>query len=569
MGAQHRFPAFGIFIAVVLQTLPATAAQDNAVQLDGKSLTIAQVIQVAVHNAPVTIAPTAMEQMRQSFNVLIAAAVKGIPIYGVNYGVGQNKDQPIFSGPLTSKDCEPSRQFNVRNLLATSASAGPEAPEAVVRAAMLIRLNTMLVGRTGAQPRIAELYRDFLNKGIDPVLPTSGSVGEADITILAHIGLAMMGEGDVNYEGHRMPAAQALADAKIDKLVPFGKDSLAIMSSNAYAAAVAVLAQDDVQGLLYLDDQVFALSLEALNGNVSPLLNPVYSSDPTQAAIAKDVFYHLRGSFLMSHDEKRALQDPLSFRTATHVLAVAFVENKELGRRLVAQINSSDDNPAVIFGIQPDAGAPEQVKAYYVGPVAVKNPCGPESAPQVSGAVIPTGNFEPLRWVVSLQATSIALSHLSRATAARITRLDAPEFTKLSRFLTPDEKTTLAYSAIQKTYAVLDAEIQALSGPVSTNTVPLAGDIEDTATNSVLAANRLQHIADNLYTIVAIELMHVAQAVDLRLRANPSLPLGAGTRPVFENFRSSVPFLDRDRELTKDITKATIFVRDAASGLNH
>jgi histidine ammonia-lyase len=567
MGAQHRFPAFGVFIAVLLWALPG-AAQDNAILLDGKSLTISQVIQVAVRNAPVTIAPSAMEQMRQSFNVLIAAAVKGISIYGVNYGVGQNKDQPIFSGPLTSKDCEPSRQFNIRNLFATSAGAGPEAPETLVRAAMLIRLNTMLVGRTGAQPRVAELYKDFLNNGIHPVLPTRASVGEADITILAHIGLAMMGEGDVNYKGRRMPAAQALADAKIDKLEPFGKDSLAIMSSNAYAAAVAVLAQDDLRRLLWVDDQVFALSLEALNGNVSPFLPPVYSADRTQVTIAANVLHQLEGSFLWSRDENRALQDPLSYRTASHVLAVAFDENSELGKWLLAQINSSDDNPAVIFGIQPDADAPEQIKAYYVGPVALKNPCGRENAPRVSGAVIPTGNFEPLRWVVSLQATGIALSHVSRAAASRITRLGSPEFTKLSRFLTPDEKTTLAYSAIQKTYAALDAEIQAESGLVSTNTVPLAGDIEDTATNSVLAANRLQHIVDNLYAIVAIELMHAAQAVDLRLRANPSLPLGEGTRPLFESFRNSVPFLDRDRELTKDITKATTFVRKAAGSLN-
>jgi len=567
MGAQHRFPAFGVFIAVLLWALPG-AAQDNAILLDGKSLTISQVIQVAVRNAPVTIAPSAMEQMRQSFNVLIAAAVKGISIYGVNYGVGQNKDQPIFSGPLTSKDCEPSRQFNIRNLFATSAGAGPEAPETLVRAAMLIRLNTMLVGRTGAQPRVAELYKDFLNNGIHPVLPTRASVGEADITILAHIGLAMMGEGDVHYKGRRMPAAQALADAKIDKLEPFGKDSLAIMSSNAYAAAVAVLAQDDLRRLLWVDDQVFALSLEALNGNVSPFLPPVYSADRTQVTIAANVLHQLEGSFLWSRDENRALQDPLSYRTASHVLAVAFDENSELGKWLLAQINSSDDNPAVIFGIQPDADAPEQIKAYYVGPVALKNPCGRENAPRVSGAVIPTGNFEPLRWVVSLQATGIALSHVSRAAASRITRLGSPEFTKLSRFLTPDEKTTLAYSAIQKTYAALDAEIQAESGLVSTNTVPLAGDIEDTATNSVLAANRLQHIVDNLYAIVAIELMHAAQAVDLRLRANPSLPLGEGTRPLFESFRNSVPFLDRDRELTKDITKATTFVRKAAGSLN-
>ena len=227
-----------------------------------------------------------------------------------------------------------------------------------MRAAMLIRLNTMLVGQTGAQPRVAELYRDFLNHKIHPVLPTRASVGEADITILAHIGLAMMGEGEVIYDGdsgqrERMSAKKAFAKANIGApLEPFGKDSLAIMSSNAYAAAVAVLTLPDAFYLLAWSSKVFALSLEALNGNVSPFLPPVHSGHRTQVAIAADVLYHLRGSFLWSRDSNRALQDPLSYRTASHVLAVAFDENSELRKRLLAQINSSDDNPAVIFGIR-------------------------------------------------------------------------------------------------------------------------------------------------------------------------------------------------------------------------
>jgi histidine ammonia-lyase len=579
MGAQQRFPAIGIFIAVALQALPANAqdkAQDNAISLDGKSLTFAQVIQVAVHNAPVKIDPAALGRVGQSFDLLIGAAEKGIPIYGLNFGVGENKDKPVFKGPLTEKDCQASRNFNHNNLLATSAGVGPEAPEVLVRAAMLIRLNTMLVGRTGAQPRVAELYRDFLNKEIHPVLPTQASVGEADITILAQIGLAMMGEGDViatDAHGTRkmMSAGEALELAKITPLVPFAKDSLAIMSSNAYAVAVAVLASEEARRLLELSIHVFALSLEGLNGNISPFLPPVASAseiDSTRAWVAKYVRDRLEGSFLWSLDEKnRALQDPFSFRTAGHVLAAAFDANSLLAGELGEWIYSSDDNPAVIVGIQPDAGAPEQVKAYYVGPVAVTNPCvSPAPKPvQVSGAVIPTGNFDPQRWVMPLQATNITLSQVSRAAAARITRLGAPEFSKLTRFLTnPKNPEMLGYSAIQKTYAGLDAEIQALSGPVSTNAVPHAGDIEDLVTDSLLAARRLQHIVDNLYGIVAIELMHAAQAVNLRRNANPSLPLGKGNSTLYRNFRAKVPFLDQDRVLTKDIAATIAFLRDQA-----
>jgi histidine ammonia-lyase len=573
MGSQHRFPAFALLITVLLHALPATARGD-VVALDGKSLTFEQVIQVAFHQTQVAITPEAQKRVEQSYDLVIAAAEKGIPIYGLNFGVGQNKDKPIIIGPLTPEQKKKSVQFNINNLRATSAGAGPDAPEIIVRAAMLIRLNTMLVGQTGAQRRVAELYRDFLNKQIHPVLPTRASVGEADITILAHIGLAMMGEGEVIYAGQRMPAKQAFEKANIGApLEPFAKDSLAIMSSNAYAAAVAMLALRDAEFLVNLSWRVFALSLEALNGNVSPFLESVHSVRPypTQGIVAANIRKELEGSFLWACkdkgkpgswcDDKRALQDPLSFRTASHVLAVALDAVWTVKRGLLVQINSSDDNPAVIHGIRPDADAPAQVTAYYVE-------CDRKADPNCDkpyGAVVPTANFEPLPWVVPLEASNIALSHVSRAAAARITRLGAPEFTKLRRFLAPDD-TTLAYSAIQKAYAALDAEIQALSGPVSTHSLPLAGDIEDTATNSVDAASRLQRIVENLYGIFAIELMHAAQAIDLRRRDDPSLKLGAGTDKLFNDFRHrGVSFLDRDRPLTPDIAAATRYLRSLAA----
>src|SRR5262249_57776267 len=125
MGPQRRFQTFAVLIAVLLKALPA-AAQGDVVTLDGKSLTIKQVVQVAVQKASVKIDPAAMDRVSQSFNLLIAAAEQGIAIYGLNYGVGENKDKPVFPGKLTPKDCDASRQFNRNNLFATSAGAGPE-----------------------------------------------------------------------------------------------------------------------------------------------------------------------------------------------------------------------------------------------------------------------------------------------------------------------------------------------------------------------------------------------------------------------------------------------------------
>jgi histidine ammonia-lyase len=518
--------------------------------LDGRSLTIAHVIAVARGNAKVSLDPEAMGRVQQSFDLLLGAAEQGIAIYGLNRGVGVNKDKAIFSGAMEDEARQASERFNANNLRATSAGVGPETSEDLVRAAMAIRLNTILVGYTGARPVVAERYRDFLNLRIHPVMPTRGSVGEADITILAHIGLAMMGEGEVIYAGRRMPASAALDEAGLEPLVPFAKDSLVIMSSNAYGAALATFAVADAERLLAVTRKVVALSLEALNGNLAPYLPVVNAVRPyaAQGRAAADILTELEGSYLWQPSSQRALQDPLSFRTASHLLGVAEEDVHRLKEMLAIQINSSDDNPASIPGIAPPADVQDQVRSYYVTTGAVR------------GAVIPTANFDPLPWVAPLESLGIALGRISGASAARSSRLGTAELTRLSRFLSPDDS-TLAYSAVQKVYAALDLENQELSKPVSRNPLPLAGDIEDTASNSAAAAQRVHRIIDNLYYVIGLELMHAAQAVDLRRRADPDLALGRGTGALLRSFRQVVSFLDHDRPLTPDIQASYRFLR--------
>lgn len=532
---------------------PETAA---TLALDGGSLTIPEIISVARGNAQVTLDSAAMKRVQQSFELLLAAAQQGIPVYGLNRGVGENKDKTIFSGEITPKARQLSEKFNADNLRATSAGAGPEAPEDLVRALMVIRLNTILVGDSGARPEVAERYRDFLNLHIYPVMPTRASVGEADITLLAHIGLAMMGEGEVIYNGRRMPASEALTEAGLKPLVPFAKDSLVIMSSNAFAAAVAAFAVHDAEHLLAVTRKVVALSLEGLNGNIAPYLPVVNEIRPyaAQGRAAAGILTELEGSYLWQPSDRRALQDPLSFRTASYVQGAAEKEVGRLKKLLEIQINSSDDNPASIPGIAPPPDAPNQVRSYYVT-------TGP-----VRGAVIPTANFEPLPWVMTLQSLGIALGRVSTASVARTVRLGTPEFTHLSRFLAPDD-TTLAYSAVQKVSAELDLENQELSQPVLRNPIPIAGDIEDMGTGSVFAAERVLRLIDNLYYVTGLELMHAAQAVALRRRANPDLALGKGTGALLQGFRQKVPFLDRDRPLTPDIQASYQFLRQLDGSL--
>ena len=536
-------------------TAATSAAQNspppNALLLNGHDLTVADVARVARDQVTVRADPAALVRVERSYRLLLLAAKQGLPIYGLNRGVGIDRDKTVFrAGELDPEVRKASERFNRTLLYAHSAGIGPEAPEAHVRAAMLARLNTMLYGATGAQPAVVRTYIDFLNRRIHPVLPARGSIGEADIDILAHVGLAMMGEGEVIYQGRRMPARDALQLAGIAPLVPVAKDGLSILSSNAYAAGQAALVAVDARRLLDAGETVVALGLEGLNGNVSPLLDPAQGVRPypAQAEAARRIRTALDGSYLWQPDAKRLLQDPLSFRTASQSYGNARRALDALTRDLEIQLNSSDDNPAVILDATPSADASAVVRSYYV------------REGDLSGAVMPTANFEPVAWVVDLEAFGIALRHVSSASVQRMTRLGTAAMTGLSTFLAPND-TAMALAEAQYPYLALDAENRALSQPVSADAATAAGGIEDVASNAPLVVDHIGRLVDNLYYIVGMELMHAAQAVDLRRRAMPSLALGRDSSRLLMAYRAVVPFLEQDRPLTDDIRKSREFLK--------
>ncbi len=551
-----RSPGLAVLVVVLGMGQPAVApaAGDGRianVPLDGHRLTRDDVVAVARGGASVSVRETVMARVQRSFDLLFQAARENKPIYGLTRGVGENKDKTIFKGgEIDSEARKLSEQFNA-NLLRVQATAfGEPATKEVVRGAMAIRLNAMLIGHTGVQPQVARALRDFLNHHITPVVPSQGTVGEADIDILAHVGLALMGEGQVTYRGRRTSAAAALRAAGLKPIVPFAKDALSIFSSNAYSTAIAVLAVSDASHLLERGRRVFSLSLEGLDGNVAPFLAVVQNvrAFPGQARAAAAIRRDLSGSYLWSDSPTRALQDPLSYRTFSHVLGTADAVLARVDGQLRLQMNSSDDNPTVLLDVRPPAGATKQERSYYV------------DGNGIHGAVIPTSSFEPLSWVVQVESLLDALAHVSGTAVQRTLRLADPEFTHLSRFLTSDA-TSIGFAAIQKIPADLDARNRRLADPVSLDVTPVAGDIEDTATNAAAAATNAGTLVDNLYGILGVELMHAAQAVNLRQREHPGLPLGRYTGPFLDAYRRVVPFLAHDRFLSPDVARSAAFLR--------
>lgn len=485
----------------------------NTVKLSGKNLTISQFVRVVREGATVELDNIAMEKVRSARDFVFKMTSSDVPVYGFNRGVGVNKDREIVGKYY--------EDYNTNLILSHTLGVEPELSEEIVRAVLLARLNTLLLGHTGIQPQIVEMYKHFLNNRIHPIIPSRGSIGEGDITNLSHIGLAMIGQGEVHYNGQRMSAHKAIEKAGMKRIVLGPKDGLAIVSSNAMSAGEGALVLKDTYDLLDIADVIYALTLEGYRGNISPLDESAYKVRPYkgQAVSADRVRKLLEGSYLWLPGVTDSLQDPLSFRGSCQINGAARDALGYVEQQMNVQLNSSDDNPCVLVE---------------------------------EGRMISCANYEPTTWVLGFEMLGIALNHVSKNACNRTIKLSIPKFTGLSRFLTPADTRVIAFGTIQKIFSAMDAEIRHLSNPSTVDYLSLSLDVEDHANNSPYVIRKTAKIIDNLRYIFAIEAIHAAQAIDLRKATR----LGKGTKMAYELIREEIPFLDEDRNLSIDIKKA-------------
>lgn len=547
-GTIHRL---SIVTAFAIAGLAASNARAEHWSIDGQNLTVEQVVGLARDDsAKITLTESADKRIAEGFDLVMEAALQGKAVYGLTVGVGWNKDRPVFAmkdGKRVLDDdlLKLSRAFNSTSLRAHGAGVGEPMAVEAVRAGMAIRLNQIATGRTGVQSAVAEMYRQFLEQGITPVVPSRGSVGEADITLASHIGLAMVGEGEVFMKGNRIPAARALTDAGIAPLEPVGKDFLSILSTNALTAGQAALLAHDTAGYLEKEAVVFGLALEGFNGNVAPFLAATNELRPfaenTSGALM--VRSALDGSYLWSPAKDRALQDPLSYRTMAYVLGGAEIATQDLTMALEIQINHSDDNPGVVAGASDDK-ASGQVSQYFI-------------EGEISGAIYPSAGFEMLPVASRVETLNTALVRLSQAITMQTIRFENPDMTHLSRFLAAETNQGHAFGAIQKPLVALLAENQQIGAQAPVGSIAMAGNIEDLDSHAPLSVANLGRILDNLYWMSSIQLLHAAQAVDLRKPGQ----LGAGTKALFEDYRRSVPFVAVDRIYTNDFRTGYRFLK--------
>lgn len=479
------------------------------IMLDGQNLTIDDIEKVARFGFKVEIKLDALEKVKKGRQRIFDLVDSDIPVYGFNTGVGWNKDKKVFKDFFN--------KYNTNLIYSHSLGVEPFCSKEEGRAILLTRLNTFLVGCTGVAVEIVEMYKKLLNLDIIPLIPKRGSVGEADITNLSHIGLVLIGEGEVYYKNEIRNSKEVFDEISLEMINLGPKDGLAIVSSNALSAGIGALVLKDIDRLLDLADIVYCLSLEGLNGNTSPLDIDLYKTRNYigQKISLKNVINLLKNSSIYNADWKKPVQDPLCFRGSVQVNGAVRDALRYCLELFNIQLNSSEDNPCLLLD---------------------------------ENKLLSCSNYESISWVLGFENLGVALSHLSKNSCYRTIKLSNPEFTKLPRFLSPKDN-VLGYATIQKVFTSLDTEIRHLSNPATADFYSLAGDIEDHANNTPYVIDKLKKIVDNLFYILGIEAMHAVQAIDLR----SDCILGNGSKKAYEKIREIVPFYGEDRPIYKDI----------------
>ena len=352
-------------------------------------------------------------------------------------------------------------------------------------------------------------------------MPKRGSVGEADITTITHIGMAFIGDGKVSYKGEIMEAKDAIAAEGLPAYRMTMKDAHTIMLGNCQGEAMAAVLVKEVEELVEMSDLIYCLDYEGLNGNIESMRADTNALRglPGQMERAARCRQFLEGSYLYEDHPDRALQDALTFRggftiTGSVTDAINFVK-----QFLNIQINSPSDNPCIM----------------------------PET-----GEVLVNSNFETTSLVLAVEMLNIALGPLSRAVAYRMIKMSSPDFTGLTRFLAPRDGSAHGYSTIQNSYMVMDAENRRLVNPSSMDFFPIEGNIEDHASNLPLACSKGLKMVDNIRYLVGMEALYAAQAVDLR----GDIRLGRATAAAYRTIREIIPTLGAERIVYDDIREA-------------
>src|SRR5579859_1218533 len=490
--------------------------------LDGHSLKLEDVASVARHRQPLQLHPDAFDRISKCRSLLERKIRAGEIMYGVNTGIGELADVV-----LTPEQAE---KFQKYLLYSHAAGCGEPCAEEDVRAGMLSRLNTHCWGHSGIRREVVEIQVSMLNQGVTPVVCQKGSVGACgDLSPMAQMAITLMGEGEVFYQGRRMPASEGLAAAGITPITFRERDGLATINGSDLTTGMGCLEVYDAERWLKTQEVCLAMTLEALNANMTAYDARIHNvrGYPGSQTCAENIRRLTTGSELLKLPGKK-VQDAYSLRSSPQVIGATKDSLQWSRYMLEIELNHAADNP-VFF---------------------------PDEDLVLTGA-----NFQGTPLAFALELVGMSVTTVAALSERRLNRLMNPHLSMgLPAFLTKGAGMFSGLMLSQYTAGALVCENRVLSHPAATGSIPAAADQEDFVSMKIGRAIKTRQILENAWTVTAIELMAAAQAFDMRYPVKPSTASDA----VYQLIRTHVKKLEEDRPLFNDINTLTGIARDGA-----
>jgi histidine ammonia-lyase len=476
--------------------------------------------------APVTLDPACRSAIRRGAEAVERIVAKGEPVYGVNTGFGK-----LASVRIATADLE-SLQRNI--VLSHAAGVGEMTPAPIVRLMIALKLASLAQGASGVRPATIAMLEALLHSDLIPVVPAQGSVGASgDLAPLAHMAAAMIGAGEILVAGRALPADRALAEAGLKPLRLGPKEGLALLNGTQFSTAYALAGLFEADVLLQSALVAGALSTEAAKGSDTPFDARIHALRGHRGQIETAVAIRR----LMAGSEIRAshltndarVQDPYCLRCQPQVMGAVLDLLRHVAETLSVESNGVSDNP-LIFA-ETEAGNDE---------------------------VLSGGNFhaEPVAFAADMIA--IALCEIGSLSERRTAMLVDPVLSGLPAFLTPRPGLNSGFMIPQVTAAALVSENKQMAFPASVDSIPTSANQEDHVSMSAHAARRLVAMAENVGSILGVEILAAAQGCDF----HTPLKSSADLERVRATVRSRVPRLNDDRYLYPDLKAATTLVRE-------
>lgn len=485
--------------------------------ISSNTLTIEDIHQIVIENKKLALSEEAKVNIQKCRDYLDQKMDSNeTAIYGINTGFGSLYNIKISQENLS--------QLQENLVKSHACGTGDEVPQEIVKIMLLLKIQSLSYGNSGVQLATTERLIDFYNNEIYPVIYTQGSLGASgDLAPLAHLSLPLLGEGEVYYQGNKVPAKDILAHFGWEAMVLQSKEGLALLNGTQFMSAYGVYVLIKSCKYSYLADLIGTISLEGFDGRIEPFNELIHFIRPHKGQIvtAQRVNEFLAGSEIIAQT-KQHVQDPYSFRCIPQVHGASKDAIDYVKKVFKTEINSVTDNPNIFI----------------------------ESDQIISG-----GNFHGQPLALALDFLAIALSELGSISERRTYQLISG-LRGLPAFLVNNPGLNSGFMIPQYTAASIASQNKQLATPASIDSIVSSNGQEDHVSMGANSATKVLKIVDNLERILAIELMNASQAIAFR---NP-LKSSDFIEMFLKSYREEVPLVAEDRILHYDIQNTISFL---------